>query len=151
MNLIFDMDDTIAALYAVPNWLEKLKAEDESPYLEAAPMWDMEKLRKVLERRKPRDKVIVVSWLAKNSSENYKRKVRNAKIQWLQKYKFPYDEIHLIQYGARKTRYIEKGKQHLIFDDNAAIRKQFSKFANCKACNPLCNDIIAILLEDVDG
>ena len=62
MNLIFDMDDTIAALYAVPNWLEKLKAEDESPYLEAAPMWDMEKLRKVLERRKPRDKVIVVSW-----------------------------------------------------------------------------------------
>lgn len=148
MNLIFDMDDTIAALYDVPNWLEKLKAEDPSPYLEARPMWDMEKLRKALERRKPRDKVIVVSWLSKNSSESYKRKVRNAKIAWLQKYRFPYDEIHLIQYGARKTRYIEKNKKHLIFDDNAEIRKQFKKFENCKTYNPLCNDIIAILLQE---
>ena len=30
--ICFDMDGTIADLYAVPNWLDKLRAEDASPY-----------------------------------------------------------------------------------------------------------------------
>lgn len=29
--ICFDMDGTIADLYAVPNWLDKLRAEDASP------------------------------------------------------------------------------------------------------------------------
>ena len=29
--ICFDMDGTIADLYAVPNWLEKLRAYDASP------------------------------------------------------------------------------------------------------------------------
>ena len=30
--ICFDMDGTIADLYAVPGWLEKLRAEDATPY-----------------------------------------------------------------------------------------------------------------------
>lgn len=33
--ICFDMDGTIADLYAVPNWLDKLRAEDASPYADA--------------------------------------------------------------------------------------------------------------------
>ena len=45
--ICFDMDGTIADLYAVDNWLAKLRAEDETPYAEAAPMWDMTALAEV--------------------------------------------------------------------------------------------------------
>ena len=31
----FDMDGTLADLYGVENWLEKLRASDPSPYAEA--------------------------------------------------------------------------------------------------------------------
>ena len=49
-SINFDMDNTISALYDVEGWLEKLRAEDPSPYLEAEPMCDMEKLNEVLEK-----------------------------------------------------------------------------------------------------
>ena len=39
--ICFDMDGTIADLYNVPNWLPKLRAEDASPYEDAAPIYDM--------------------------------------------------------------------------------------------------------------
>ncbi len=53
--ICFDMDGTIADLYNVPNWLERLQAEDATPYLEAKPLWDMECLNNILMRliRKP--------------------------------------------------------------------------------------------------
>ena len=42
--ICWDMDGTMASLYGVDNWLSKLRAEDASPYEDAAPMWDMELL-----------------------------------------------------------------------------------------------------------
>ena len=47
--ICWDMDGTIASLYGVDNWLSKLRAEDTSPYEDAAPMWDMELLNYVCE------------------------------------------------------------------------------------------------------
>ena len=47
--ICFDMDGTIADLYGVENWFEKLRAYDASPYLSAEPMWDMEELAFLLE------------------------------------------------------------------------------------------------------
>ena len=37
--IFWDMDGTIADLYNVPNWLDKLRAEDTSPYREAKPLF----------------------------------------------------------------------------------------------------------------
>ena len=39
MTIYFDMDGTIANLYAVENWLPKLRNKDESPYAEAKMNW----------------------------------------------------------------------------------------------------------------
>ena len=48
-EIVFDMDMTIAALYDVPGWLEKLRAYDPTPYEIAEPMWDMRVLADTLE------------------------------------------------------------------------------------------------------
>ena len=46
--ICFDMDGTIADLYGVDNWLEKLRSEDVSPYRDAEPIYNMEVLATVL-------------------------------------------------------------------------------------------------------
>ena len=46
--IIFDMDGTIADLYSVNNWLDKLRAFDVTPYKNAKPLYDMEILKLVL-------------------------------------------------------------------------------------------------------
>ena len=51
--ICFDMDGTIADLYAVNGWNEMLRAYDPTPYAVADPMWDMEALRMVLDRLMP--------------------------------------------------------------------------------------------------
>ena len=45
--IYFDMDGTVANLYDVPNWLEKLQAQDVTPYIEAKPLIDMEELKTI--------------------------------------------------------------------------------------------------------
>ena len=44
----FDLDQTIVDLAGVPNWLGKLRAEDASPYADAAPMVDMVRLAAII-------------------------------------------------------------------------------------------------------
>ena len=46
----WDMDGTIANLYAVENWLPKLRAEDASPYMEAEVMWNMSQLARLMNK-----------------------------------------------------------------------------------------------------
>ena len=48
--IYFDMDGTIANLYAVDNWLPKLRAYDPSPYMDATPMLRLCSLAKRLNR-----------------------------------------------------------------------------------------------------
>jgi hypothetical protein len=69
-------------------------------------------------------RVVVTTWLAKGSTPAYDALVREAKIEWLERYNFPYDEIHLVKYGTTKancTRHI--GGFQILVDDNDAIRK----------------------------
>lgn len=124
--LVFDMDGTIADLYGVPNWLEKLRAENPEPYQRAHPMWDMDSLARILNELKATGEyeIAVVTWLSKNSSESYKGAVRKAKREWLAENGFPYDYFHGIQYGATKANAIRgKAEIALLFDDDARVRK----------------------------
>ena len=101
----FDMDGTIADLYDVKNWLEKLLAEDETPYLEAAPMCNMSLLARYLNKaRKLGFKIGIVSWLSKNSTTNYNEKVTAAKKKWLNTHlpSVSWDDIKIIPYGTPK-------------------------------------------------
>lgn len=123
-SINWDMDGTIASLYDVPNWLEKLRAEDPSPYLEAEPMCDMKKLNEILEKlREAGWEINVITWLSMNSSEEYKDAVREAKKAWLQKWGFVYDHFHGVQYGATKADSVrERTDYGILIDDNAKVR-----------------------------
>ena len=122
--ICFDMDGTIADLYAIPNWLTKLRAEDASPYAEAAPMWDMEKLRDILLKLISKGwEIRVISWLSKDSTEEYKETVRQAKREWLTRYDFPADKVHLVAYGTTKADCVRRiAEAAILVDDNEKVR-----------------------------
>lgn len=123
--LVFDMDGTICDLYGVQNWLEDLRAENPAPYINAKPIYDTEVLNSLLEVFKANGwKIVVTTWLANGSTKDYDRLVREAKLAWLERYGFPFDEIHLVKYGTTKancTRHL--GGFQVLVDDNAEVRK----------------------------
>lgn len=122
--LVFDMDGTIADLYGVDGWLQKLRAGDASPYREAKPMYDMMLLTDLLWLLKNDGWLIVVTtWLSKEATHEYDNKVRLEKRAWLDRYDFPYDELHMVKYGTTKancTRHL--GGFQILIDDNEKIR-----------------------------
>jgi len=124
-TLVFDMDGTIANLYGVENWLTMLRAEDPTPYIVAEPMYDMVRLVNLLNELKTIGWTIAVtSWLSKESTKEYDKMVRQAKREWLTKYNFPFDEIHLVAYGTTKANCTRKnGGYQVLVDDNAEVRK----------------------------
>ena len=123
--IVFDMDGTIADFYGVEGWLDDLNASNPRPYEVAKPLVDMVVLNELLKLLKAQGWTIcVTSWLSNGSSKDFDKLVRIAKRNWLAKYDFPYDEIHLVKYGTTKancTRH-HKGYQVLV-DDNASVRK----------------------------
>lgn len=122
--ICFDMDGTIADLYAVPGWLEMLRKEDPKPYREAAPMWNMGKLRRILKDLASEGwNIRVISWLAKDSSEKYKTEVRKAKLEWLERHGFPAENVHLVAYGTTKADCVRKmADAAILVDDNDKVR-----------------------------
>ena len=123
-TLVFDMDGTIANLYGVENWLNLLRAESSLPYRVAEPMYNMDTLVVVLNLLKAQGwKVAVTSWLSMDSTRAYDEKVKVAKREWLAKYNFPYDEIHLVPYGTPKSECTRNlGGFQILFDDNKEVR-----------------------------
>ncbi len=118
----FDMDGTIANLYGVENWLEKLVNNDPSPYKEAKPMVNMAILARYLNKLiKAGYEVNIISWLAKNSNESYDELVTQAKIDWLKTHlkSVNFTKINIVAYGTYKEN-LGKG---ILFDDEENNRK----------------------------
>lgn len=146
MNFIFDMDGTIADLYHVDDWLSKLRASDPSPYVEARPMWDMDKLGAILEALQALGHTVtVVSWLSKESTLEYNRATRAAKRAWLREQNFPFDEIHLVKYGTPKSKYSKSDVINIFFDDSEDVAKEVSKRPGTVRINPEKVDIVEFL------
>ena len=145
--LVFDMDGTIANLYGVENWLEDLKNENERPYKEAEPLYNMDVLRDIIELLKNAGwEIIITSWLAKNSTKTYDEKVRLAKKEWLTKYSFPYDEIHLVKYGTTKANCTrKKGGFQILVDDNESVRKGWTLGDTINATENIIEPLINLL------
>ena len=126
--LVFDMDGTIANLYGVRNWLDKIQAEDPTPYAIAKPLYDMFMLNAILWTLKNDGwRIVVTTWLAKDSTPAYDERVRTAKRNWLDRYDFPFDEIHMVKYGTTKancTRHL--GGYQILVDDNEDVRNGWS-------------------------
>lgn len=143
-EICFDMDGTIADLYAVENWLPKLRAFDPSPYADASPMWDMDELAEVLNTLRANGVVItIITWLSKESTSEYDAMVREAKREWLDRYNFPYDHFHGVRYGATKADSVRKFTDNAwLIDDNAKVRKGWHLG---EAIDPTACDLIEVL------
>ena len=125
--IYFDMDGTIANLYGVENWLEKIINEDVSLYTEALPLVKMNVLARLLNKLQKNGYIIgIVSWLAKNSSENYDLEVTKAKINWLKSHlaSVNFDEIKIVPYGTPKEK-VANFPNGILFDDEIQNRENW--------------------------
>ena len=113
----FDMDGTIANLYGVENWLNKLINEDASPYAEARPLVNMAIFaRKLAAIQRRGYNIGIISWLSKASTIDYNCKVTAAKIEWLTKHlpSIQWDAVQIVEYGKNKWEICREG---ILFDD----------------------------------
>jgi phosphoglycolate phosphatase-like HAD superfamily hydrolase len=142
-TIVFDMDGTIADFYGVKGWLDYLKAEDTTPYEVAKPLYDMVALTNLLMTLKADGwKVVVTTWLAKGGTKEYNDRTRKAKLEWLAKYNFPYDEIHLVKYGTTKANCTRKiGGFQVLVDDNEKVRKGWHLGATINANYKIVKEI----------
>lgn len=115
-TIYFDMDGTIAGLYEVENWLQKIRSYDSSPYKAATAINKLDEVCELCSKLQAQFqfRIGVISWLAGNSTPEYDREVRKVKKEWLSK-NFPcrIDELHIIKYGSRKD-YVAKDKKGVI-------------------------------------
>ena len=118
----FDMDGTIADLYGVEGWLDMLLNENARPYEIAKPLVNMRELAKVLNRLiKKGWEIGVISWLAKNGTNDYNKKVANAKMKWLAKHlkSVKFAKIDIVEYGTPK----QINRNGILFDDEKQNRE----------------------------
>lgn len=123
-----DMDGNFVDLYGVKNWLEDLQKENPRPYIEAKPLVNMSYFARLLNRaHKKGYSINIVSWLSKNGSEEYNKKVTEAKIFWIKKHlpSVSFDEIHIIKYGTPK----ETVGTGILFDDEKQNRENWRGIA----------------------
>lgn len=150
-TLVFDMDGTIANFYGVVGWLDYLQNSNPTPYIVAEPLYDMEELKTVLEMLKLFGwRIVVTSWLAKGSSKEFDKEVRKAKLDWLDEYNFPYDEIHLVKYGTTKANCTRKysGFQVLV-DDNESVRNGWSLGETIDANQDILPHLYNLIFEEL--
>ena len=129
--IYFDMDGTIANFYGAENWLEYLLNEDVTPYAIAKPLIRFSALARVLNRlQKNGWHIGIVSWLSKNGTENYNRKVTETKIEWLAKHmpSVHFDEIKIVEYGTPKSTVVNL-PNGILFDDEEPNRKNWKGVA----------------------
>ena len=118
----FDMDGTIADLYGVEGWLDMLLNENTKPYEIAKPLVNMRELAKVLNKLIEKGwEIGVISWLAKNGTNDYNKKVANAKIKWLAKHlkSVRFAKIDIVEYGTPK----QINRNGILFDDEKQNRE----------------------------
>ena len=119
--IYFDMDGTIANLYGVDGWLDCIINEYTKPYREAKALVNMRQLGRELNRLKQNGYTIgIISWLAKGATDEYNRRVAQAKRNWLAKHlsAVRFDEVHIVEYGTPKYT-LGNG---ILFDDEEPNR-----------------------------
>ena len=131
ITINFDMDGTIADLYGTDNWLDKLIAEDVTPYANALPLLRLATLARMLNKlQKEGYNIAVISWLSKGGSADYNKRVTEAKLAWLEKHlpSVAWDRITIVEYGTPKQNYCETPFD-ILFDDEEPNRNNWNGIA----------------------
>lgn len=127
MTIWFDMDGTIADLYAVDGWLDMLIDGNTTPYEVAKPMVNMSVLARYLNRlQKQGYHIGIISWLSKSGTDEYNMQVAEVKRKWLKKHlrSVNFNEINIINYGRCKDNF-RKSVQDILFDDEERNRNEW--------------------------
>ena len=146
-TIFFDMDGTLNRLYDYPNWLEKLRAFDPSPYAEAEVNLNMSLLARYLNKLRTMGfRVEIISWLSQVPNPAYDQAVTAEKYSWLDKHlgSVEFDAIHITAYGVPKQNFITE-EDDILFDDNAAIRQAWTG----RAYEP--SEILTVLYDLIKG
>ena len=129
--ICFDLDGTLNNFYSVPNWLGCLIANDPAPYRVAKPALRMNKLARQLNALQRKGaKLVVISWLSKNSNESFDNAVTEEKLRWLKKHlsSVAWDEIFIVPYGTNKAACCGVDNDcFVLFDDEEQNRKAWGK------------------------
>lgn len=123
-QICFDMDGTIADLYAVNDWLEKLRADDPTPYREAEPMLNMANFARLLHKAQRLNyEIVIISWLSIMANAAYAQAITEAKKFWLKKHlpSVTWDKILIVPHGTPKHELADG----FLFDDEEENRKQW--------------------------
>ena len=124
----FDMDGTLADFYGVENWLEYLMNKDAYPYIAAKPLVNMSVLARYLNRLQRNGyEINIISWLSKNSNEEFDKIVTEAKKKWLKKHlpSVNWNKITIVAYGVNKST-LGNG---ILFDDEEPNRNMWGEGA----------------------
>lgn len=124
----FDMDGTLADFYGVENWLEYLMNKDAYPYIAAKPLVNMSILARYLNRLQRNGyEINIISWLSKNSNEEFDKIVTEAKKKWLKKHlpSVNWNKITIVAYGVNKST-LGNG---ILFDDEEPNRNMWGEGA----------------------
>lgn len=127
-TIYFDMDGTIADLYGVDNWLDYLIAKEATPYEIAKPLIRLSLLARYLNKlQKKGYRIGIISWLAKNSNEDFDKRVTNAKMKWLSVHlaSVQFDEINIVPYGYSKSNFVNDSSD-ILFDDEIQNREAWT-------------------------
>ncbi len=128
ITINFDMDGTIADLYANPNWLPMLRAFDPTPYATAKPLLRLNVLaRKLNKLQKEGYQLAVISWLSKESNPTYDEVVTATKMAWLAEHlpSVHWDRITIVPYGTPKENYCGNPLD-ILFDDEERNRNNWT-------------------------
>ena len=128
ITINFDMDGTIADLYANPNWLPMLRAYDPTPYATAKPLLRLNTLaRKLNALQKEGYQLAVISWLSKESNPAYDEAVTATKMAWLAEHlpSVKWDRITIVPYGTPKQNFCENPLD-VLFDDEERNRTNWT-------------------------
>lgn len=124
----FDMDGTLCDFYGVENWLEYLINRDATPYAVAKPLLNLSALaRKLNALQRAGYEINIISWLAKNSTEEFDKIVTETKKKWLKKHlpSVNWNKITIVAYGVDKST-LGNG---ILFDDEEPNRKMWGEGA----------------------
>ena len=76
----------------------------------------------------------------------YDAEVRMAKINWLDAFAFPYDEVHLVKYGTTKANCTRKlGGYQVLVDDNKKVRDGWTLGATIDATTNIMDALESLL------
>lgn len=128
INVYLDMDGTIADLYNINEWLPRLRACDETIFLECKPLITEDALLAYFPASMYAIKILSMTPLG--ASDEYCKNVEAQKDAWLDKY-FPKLTKRIYRkYGHNKN--LRNSENAILIDDSEPIRNSWRG----KAINP---------------